>query len=390
MTAIFAATIILAFIALGELISLWSKARIPALLIAMLGTFIAVQLKIIPNTIIDDSFFPQIYAILVAPLLFHMGSLIPLKTMLAQWRSVVISIAGMIVAVGVIAVVVGPIFGFQYVVAGAGPLAGGIVSTGLTTDGLKAANVDSAIVVLPALVLMLQSLPSMPLTNLLLRKFAIKLRDSGDLEELARKHKEVEKKNGNGKKLITLPDMLVDNELFVLFLILVGGSLATLLAMPTHIPSSIIALVLGVASTAIGLTPERSMEKSSSFGIAMASVVAIVMAPLVAASLSDVLAALLPVAVILAVGAVGIMIGGAIATKLLKWKTTLGMSVALTAMYGFPADYLLTNEVVRSVGRTDEEREALSEAMLPPMLVGGFTSVSAGSVVIASVLVSFL
>ncbi|WP_293850979.1 hypothetical protein [uncultured Brevibacterium sp.] len=390
MTPIFAATIILAFIALGELISLWSKARIPSLLIAMLGTFIAVQLKIIPNTIIDDSFFPQIYAILVAPLLFHMGSLIPLKTMLAQWRSVVISIAGMIVAVGVIAAVVGPIFGFQYVVAGAGPLAGGIVSTGLTTDGLKAANVDSAIVVLPALVLMLQSLPSMPLTNLLLRKFAIKLRDSGDLEELARKHKEVEQKNGNGKKLITLPDMLVDNELFVLFLILVGGSLATLLAMPTHIPSSIIALVLGVASTAIGLTPERSMEKSSSFGIAMAGVVAIVMAPLVAASLSDVLAALLPVAVILAVGAVGIMIGGAIATKLLKWKTTLGMSVALTAMYGFPADYLLTNEVVRSVGRTDEERAALSEAMLPPMLVGGFTSVSAGSVVIASVLVSFL
>ena len=122
----------------------------------------------------------------------------------------------------------------------------------------------------------------------------------------------------------------------------------------------------------------------------MASVVAIVMAPLVAASLSDVLAALIPVAVILAVGAVGIMIGGAIATKLLKWKTTLGMSVALTAMYGFPADYLLTNEVVRSVGRTEEERDALREAMLPAMLVGGFTSVSAGSVVIASVLVSFL
>ncbi|MDK7748960.1 hypothetical protein QP572_01125 [Brevibacterium sp. UMB10442] len=390
MTAIFAATILLAFIALGELISLWSKARVPALLIAMLGTFIAVQLNIIPDTIIDDSYLPQIYAILVAPLLFHMGSLIPLKTMLAQWRSVVISFAGMIVAVGVIAAVVGPIFGFQYVVAGAGPLAGGIVSTGLTTDGLKAANVDSAIVVLPALVLMLQSLPSMPLTNLLLRKFAIHLRDSGDLEELARNHKKVQKENGGDKKLVNLPQMLVDNELFILFLILVGGSLATLLAIPTHIPSSIIALVLGVASTAIGLTPERSMEKSSSFGIAMASVVAIVMAPLVAASLSDVLAALIPVAVILAVGAVGIMIGGAIATKLLKWKTTLGMSVALTAMYGFPADYLLTNEVVRSVGRTEEERDALREAMLPAMLVGGFTSVSAGSVVIASVLVSFL
>jgi hypothetical protein len=42
------------------------------------------------------------------------------------------------------------------------------------------------------------------------------------------------------------------------------------------------------------------------------------------------------------------------------------------------------------VGRTSEERDQLSDAMLPAMLVGGFTSVSAGSVVIASVLVSFL
>jgi hypothetical protein len=84
------------------------------------------------------------------------------------------------------------------------------------------------------------------------------------------------------------------------------------------------------------------------------------------------------------------MVGGYIATRLLKWQPTLGMSVALTAMYGFPADYLLTQEVARSVGRTSEERDQLSDAMLPAMLVGGFTSVSAGSVVIASVLVSFL
>jgi hypothetical protein len=84
------------------------------------------------------------------------------------------------------------------------------------------------------------------------------------------------------------------------------------------------------------------------------------------------------------------MLGGFVATKLLKWQPTLGMSVALTAMYGFPADYLLTNEVARSVGRDDKEREQLTDAMLPAMLVGGFTSVSAGSVVIASVLVGFL
>jgi branched-subunit amino acid ABC-type transport system permease component len=182
----------------------------------------------------------------------------------------------------------------------------------------------------------------------------------------------------------------VDNQLFMLFLILVGGSAATLLAVPTHIPSSILALILGILAAAVGLSPDKAMERSNSFGIAMAGVIAIVMAPLVTASVQDVINAFLPTVMILIVGGAGIIGGGFIATKLLRWKSGLGMSVALTAMYGFPADYLLTNEVARSVARDEDEKEALLSAMLPPMLVGGFTSVSAGSIVIASVLVSLL
>ncbi|PMB97843.1 hypothetical protein [Brevibacterium luteolum] len=393
MEPIFAAAIVLAFIAVGELVSIWSKARVPGLLVAMLGAFIFAQLGLIPADVIDQSMLMEIYAILVVPLLFHMGSLIPLPTMIQQWRSVVIAICGMLVAVLILAAVVTPLFSFEHFVAGAGPLAGGIVATGLTTEGLSSAGVASTIVILPSLVLMMQSLPAMPLTNFLLRRFALSLRDSDELDRLAAQSKtrrEDAATGGAKKKLVTLPPILATNELFVLFLILVGGSLATLLAIPTHIPSSILGLLLGIISTAIGLTPERSMEKSSSFGIAMAGVVAIVMAPLLTASMADVIAALLPMVTILIIGCAGILIGGFIATKLLRWRPALGMSVALTAMYGFPADYLLTNEVARSVGRDEEEREKLLNAMLPPMLVGGFTSVSAGSVAIASVLVSFL
>ena len=310
--------------------------------------------------------------------------------MLKQWRSVIIAISGMLVAVLLILAIVAPLFGFETFVAGSGPLAGGIVATSLTTEGLTAQGAASSIVVLPALVLMLQSLPSMPLTNYLLRRYATKLRDSGELHELAQAHHEEEEAAAQKKKLITLPGFLVDNQLFMLFLILVGGSLATLLAVPTHIPSSILALILGILAAAVGLSPDKAMERSNSFGIAMAGVIAIVMAPLVTASVQDVINAFLPTVMILIVGGAGIIGGGFIATKLLRWKSGLGMSVALTAMYGFPADYLLTNEVARSVARDEDEKEALLSAMLPPMLVGGFTSVSAGSIVIASVLVSLL
>ncbi|GAA1847575.1 hypothetical protein [Brevibacterium marinum] len=390
MEAIFAAAIVLAFIAVGELVSIWSKARVPSLLVAMLGIFIFAKIGIVPDSVVDDSMLVQIYTILVAPLLFHMGTLIPLRVMLKQWRSVIIAVSGMIVAVLLILAVVAPLFGFETFVAGSGPLAGGIVATGLTTEGLTAHGAASAIIVLPALVLMLQSLPSMPMTNFFLRRYATKLRDSGELHELAQAHQEEEEEAAAKKKLVTLPQFLVDNQLFMLFLILVGGSLATLIEIPTHIPSSIVALILGILATWLGLSPDKAMERSNSFGVAMSGVIAIVMAPLVAASVQDVINAFVPTVTILIVGGIGIIGGGYIATKLLKWKAPLGMSVALTAMYGFPADYLLTNEVARSIARDDDEKEALLNVMLPPMLVGGFTSVSAGSVVIASVLVSLL
>ncbi|MDN5634318.1 MAG: hypothetical protein L0G36_01580 [Brevibacterium sp.] len=390
MEAIYAAAIVLGFIALGELVSIWSKARIPSLLVAMLSIFIFAKLGIVPDTIIDDSMLVQVYTILVAPLLFHMGTLIPLRVMLKQWRSVVIALTGMAVAVGLIFLIIAPTFGFETSIAGSGPLAGGIVATSLTPEGLTASGAASAIIVLPALVLMLQSLPSMPLTNFLLRRYARKLRDSGELHELAAAHHAEEEDAATKKKLVTLPAFLVDNQLFMLFLILVGGSVATLLAVPTHIPSSILALILGIIATWLGLSPDKAMERSNSFGIAMSGVIAIVMAPLVTASVQDVIDAFLPTISILVIGIVGILGGGFIATKLLRWKAPLGMSVALTAMYGFPADYLLTNEVARSLARDDDEKEALLDVMLPPMLVGGFTSVSSGSVIIASVLVGML
>lgn len=390
MEAIYAAAIVLAFIALGELVSIWSKARVPSLLVAMLGIFVFAKIGVVPETVIDDSLLLQAYSFLVAPLLFHMGTLIPLRIMLKQWRSVIIAVSGMLVAVLLILAVVAPLFGFETFVAGSGPLAGGIVATSLTTEGLTAHGAASSIVVLPALVLMLQSLPSMPLTNFLLRRYATKLRDSGELHELAQAHHVEEEEAAQKTKLVTLPSFLVDNQLFMLFLILVGGSIATVLAVPTHIPSSILALILGILATAVGLSPDKAMERSNSFGIAMAGVIAVVMAPLVAASVQDVINAFVPTITILVVGGAGIVIGGFIATKLLRWKGPLGMSVALTAMYGFPADYLLTNEVARSIARDEDEKEALLNVMLPPMLVGGFTSVSAGSVVIASVLVSML
>jgi hypothetical protein len=68
----------------------------------------------------------------------------------------------------------------------------------------------------------------------------------------------------------------------------------------------------------------------------------------------------------------------------------MAFAVSLTALYGFPADYIITAEVIKSLTEDEKEREILTSRMLPPMLVGGFITVTIVSVILAGIFVGFL
>jgi hypothetical protein len=40
-------------------------------------------------------------------------------------------------------------------------------------------------------------------------------------------------------------------------------------------------------------------------------------------------------------------------------------------MFGFPGNLIVSTEVSRSIGETDDEKKYIMEQVLPPMLVGG-------------------
>ncbi|MDY0406098.1 hypothetical protein P5G51_012475 [Virgibacillus sp. 179-BFC.A HS] len=90
---------------------------------------------------------------------------------------------------------------------------------------------------------------------------------------------------------------------------------------------------------------------------------------------------------ILVIGTAGIALGGFIVSKLVKWHPYKGMPVALTALFGFPADFLLCEEVSRSTARNEKEEKLIFNELLTPMLIGGFTTVTVASVIIAGILV---
>lgn len=392
---VIAAVIILALIAVGEIISIFTKARVSMFLVAIIGYLLLIWTGIIPKELIGDSKFIEIGAVLgTAPIIIHMGTLIPLKVIRSQWKAVAISLLGIIFGTGLILLLITMMYGYKTAVAGAGPLTGGVIAFLVTAEGLKEVGLAS-LVVIPALILSFQSLFGMPLSAILLRRYALKYRKAADARTYTASTLEVEVENvittEDAKELNTawIPKKYQTN-LILLFQLFIGGAIAVVLEQFTGIPYSIWALVLGIGGRLIGFYPDRVMERANAFTVGMAGLVFLIIATMNDTTFEMFIGYLPEMFSIIAVGILGIIIGGFIGSKLFKWDPLKGLPVALTATIGFPGDYLICEEVSRSVGRNIEEEEMILNEILTPMLIGGFTTVTAGSVVIASILIKTL
>src|SRR5690606_3433206 len=94
---IFAALFIFALLVLGEVISIATRARVPMLFVVFFGYLIALWTGIFPNDIVERTSFSTFGALMVAPLIVHMGTLIPLNIMKQQYKAVFISLFGVVI-----------------------------------------------------------------------------------------------------------------------------------------------------------------------------------------------------------------------------------------------------------------------------------------------------
>ena len=406
---IYVATVIILLLAVGEVISILSKAWIPSLLIIFVGYFVLIWTGVLPADLIPNSAFAAVGSLLVAAVITHMGTLIPISQLRSQYKAILIALFGIVLGAGLILLVVSPILGYATAVAGAGPVTGGILAYIITAERLTELGMNH-LVVIPALVLGVQSLIGMPLANILLRKYAVKLRDGGHLQSTSADsiassadggidrvnaagartalatHVQASPVTTTAKKIQLLPARFQEPTI-ILMLLLASGSLATLLGSITGVNYGIWALAIGIIGHVLGIFPPKAMQRANAFGLAMATVIVVVLASMSSVTWNDMLQAFWPVLLILGVGGIGIITGGWIASKIFKWDPLKGIPVALTAMFGFPGDYILCQEISRSVGRTADEQKAIFDELITPMLVGGFTTVTTASIVVASILV---
>lgn len=405
-TPIFALLILCVTYAIGDTVGTLTKAWIPSVFVVALLFLLGYW-----------TFFPKdIVAIggLGAPLggtlaimfcITHMGSSISIEELKRQWKIIIICLAGLVGMI-ICCLVICPLFiDFNYIISGLPPLTGGIVAATMMQEAALNAGLERA-GVLAICMYVCQGFAGYPLTAIMLKKegrkllksyrdgTAIKTGKVGDIDTVNGKLVTEMKKR---KKLIPeIPNKYYSTALS-LSTILIIAFISSLISLWTKsfmgvyaINQAVIALILGILATELGFLRPNVLKENGCFNFLMFVLMMYVFSGLNNATPQLLLEIIGPMLFIIVVGVIGMCICSFAAGKLLKVSPYMAIATSLTALYGFPPNYVLTDEASKALAETDEEKAFLMDSMLPQMIVGGFVTVTITSVIIASIFIPLL
>ncbi|MGL5933153.1 MAG: hypothetical protein ACRCY7_09695 [Cetobacterium sp.] len=390
MSLITALICVLGALAIGEIVSIKSKAIIPSVFITAI-IFLIGYWTIFPANILEIAGF--VNPIIITSMLFlvtHLGTMLSLKELTRQWRSFTIALFGIVgICFGTLAL--GKMFfEWEMLVIATPPLTGGVVASIIMSEAATTKGLPE-LAVLAVVMYVMQGFVGYPLTAVVLRLEGKSLLEKFRSGELANIEK-IEENEENIKRLIpSLPKEYQTTYIVLLKLaLLVAGAIFFTESINEVVSRYVICLFVGVIGAESGFIERKPLNVSGSFGFYMTGLMAFIFGGLAKATPEMLQKLLVPFVGIIGFGVIGMMVFSFIIGKILKESVPMSCAISLNALYGFPANYALTTEAAKSLGETEEEKQFLIDSMLPKMLVGGFTSVTIVSVVIAGIFVKLL
>lgn len=381
-----------AFLAIGEAISTRTKAYVPSVFVTGV-CFLVGYWTILPKDVVDlGSFGPQFVSVCMSLLLVHMGTLMDIKQLIEQWKAVLVAVVGVAGTV-LLAMTIGKmLFGYQFVVALTPPLTGGIVAAVLMSNALTEKGL-LAMAAYPVAMFIVHSFIGYPITSWCLKREGKRVLADYRLNgakpaELADSAEGCVAKK---KWFPQIPEHYLTSSLILVKLMIVGIIAHQISALTNGMVNEyIICLILGVLFCAVGFLEEGALVKAGVFNWLMMGLLAYIMSKLNELTPALFLEIIIPIIVLIVIGITGMFITSALSGRVVGLSKEMSFACALTALFGFPADYIITNEVCDSISETPEEKEHVAGILVPRMLVGGFATVSIASVIIATIFVNLI
>ena len=386
--------ICLALFAIGDILGVFTKAKISSVFVALILFLVGFMTGIIPADIIDQAGLSQLSKWAAAYIIFHMGTMINWNQLIKEWRSVLVSIIAMVVAV-IALIAVSPIIGLESAIVSIPIINGGIVATQIMTAGAMEKGLTLA-AALGTIVYAVQKFVGTPPASIHGLKEAEKIL----IEYRAKKASgNLDIKNETAATTENKPTKVMFyqkyEKYFTDFTCLgVTGLFAwvsQVLGKATPINYSIWALLLGATIGYIGLVPPKILEKGKASGLLSMALFASIIPSLAKISFAD-------------LGTLGfqtfvVFVAVIAATYLFMyilpvWKIVgsrnLAVGIAMAQLLGFPATFLVANEIATAISQTPDEKEAVLSRIMPAYVVAGFVSVTSLSIIIAGIFVKFL
>jgi hypothetical protein len=383
----------------SDLVAQRTRSLLSSLFVASIIFLVGFLTGLFPEDLLASSSLLALAGVVVGFVIVHLGTMISLDDFKKQWKTLLVGIAT-VIGIGLALLLAGFLFGprisgsaadgyaqaLDFVIAGTGALSGGAISVLIVQEAALGVGLTS-IAVFPVLIAALQGLIGFPLTSVILRREAARLKAEYRAGTLAPVEVPGDDAPHDDAQQSRLPAPLrtTAGTLFVVgVVVLVSLGINNLT--DGILNTFVVALILGIGLRTTRVLKPSVLSGIDAFGLMMIAVMILVFGPLATVKPSDVTALAGPLLIAFVFGVVGIAGFSALVGKLLGYSVPMSVAIGLTSLYGFPGTMILSQEAAKGAGETPEEVAAIEHEILPKMIVAGFSTVTITSVVITSII----
>lgn len=383
-TPIMAFAVVVIFFAIGDIIAIKTKGLISSFIftIAMVMIFGA-TLHVLPADLIETAGLSNILVTYGIVLTFvNIGSNLKTNELIAEWKTIVVSLGAM-AAVILMGFTLGTIlFGRDYALSSIGTICGGLGSTLVTSEFAEKAG-RSDIVVFVTTMMTFQSLVGILISSFCLNRACANYIASGRIK----KDENVKQTHFNIRIIPDFPP-IAQGAMMSFARLAIAGVIGQLVSTATGINSTVCYLIFGFLLTEIGFLERGSLKKTGAENIVLLGSYAYLLTNFLSLTFTELFQMLVPIVGLLVIGGAVAALAGVVVGLFLKWDPWLSASVGVTCLLGYPFTYGIAMEAVNgnTFGKdfSEEEVQRLTNYVLPKMVIGGVTSVSIVSVIIAA------
>lgn len=382
--AIMAFAVVVLSFGIGDIIAIKTKGYVSSFIftIAIFMIFGA-TLHWLPPNLIEIAGLSNILITYGIVLTFvNIGSSLKFNELVAEWKTIVVSI-GALIGVIIMCFSIGTlIFGREYAISAIGTICGGLGATLVTSGAAEnAGRPDIAIFV--TTMMTFQNLVGVPIASVCLNRACNKFIADGRMAV-----DEESKIKGFNIKIFPDTPPIAQGMMMYFAKLAIVGVIGSLFSQFTGLNATVCYLLMGFLFTELGFLERGSLKKSGGENLVLLGSFSYLLINFLSLTFTELIQMMFPIFGLLLLGAGIASLAAIVVGKFLKWNPWLSAAVGVTCLIGYPMTYGLAMEAVNShtFGKdyNEEETQRLTNYVLPKMVIGGVTSVSIASVIIAA------